>query len=269
MIKGSKQLNWTEIESNAIKFIDRWQTYGTGNEKSEGHQFVNEFLQVFGVDWLATPGVVEKRIEGEGFSDFIWYGKIIIEMKSRGADPDFKEATNQLIRYTSDLPKEQKPILWMACDFENFRVWNHADNWKVDFKLPKLRKHKKLFSLIAGLESSPVPRDKQAVNRLAAEKMANLHDELKSSGYEGKDLEIYLTRLLFCLFANDTDIFHQDSLQHYIEATAENGSDLNAYLTRLFHDLNKAEDNRRPPNPYLESNPRLSAKIDGSHFRYI
>ncbi|MCL1892865.1 MAG: hypothetical protein FWG02_01345, partial [Holophagaceae bacterium] len=34
-------------------------------------------------------------------------------------------------------------------------------------------------------------------------------------------------------------------------------------------DLNKAEDNRRPPNPYLESNPRLSAKIDGSHFRYI
>jgi hypothetical protein len=32
--------------------------------------------------------------------------------------------------------------------------------------------------------------------------MGKLHDALKAVGYEGKPLEVYLVRLLFCLFAD-------------------------------------------------------------------
>jgi len=255
-------LNWDEIESRISKFVKRWQTYGTGNEKSEGHEFVSEFLQVFGIDWLASPGVMEKHLDKDGFSDFIWFGKIIIEMKSRGTDPGFNQATSQIVRYTSNLAEGQKPILWMACDFENFRIWNQAENWRIDFKLGKLRKHKHCFGIIAGHGASAIPRDKESVNKLAAEKMAKLHDELKKHSYTGQDLEIYLARLLFCLFANDTDIFHQDSFQYYIEASSENGNDLDARLSQLFQDLNEPVD-KRMRNPYL------SDHIDPSHFRHI
>ena len=40
--------------------------------------------------------------------------------------------------------------------------------------------------------------------------MADLHDEIKKTGYDGKDLESYLVRLLFCLFAEDTGLFGEN-----------------------------------------------------------
>ena len=40
--------------------------------------------------------------------------------------------------------------------------------------------------------------------------MGKLHDALKASGYEGHDLERFLVRLVFCLFADDTGIFERD-----------------------------------------------------------
>jgi len=263
MVISWKKLNWDEIGEKAIRFSKRWKQYGTGNEKSEGQLFVTEFLRVFGIDWLTGQGAMEQRIDQEGFSDFIWYGKIIIEMKSRGADPGFKEASAQLARYTQGLTEEQQPALWMACDFDNIRLWNRSANHPaIDFKVSKLRKLKKCFSIIAGHGADVIYHDKEGVNRIAAEKMARLHDELKKHGYSGQDLEIYLARLLFCLFANDTDIFDQDSFQTYIENSAENGNDLDARLTQLFQDLDEPIE-ERIPNSYFTD------QIDATHFKYI
>ena len=44
--------------------------------------------------------------------------------------------------------------------------------------------------------------------------MGRLHDALKASGYEGHDLERFLVRLLFCLFADDTGIFEPRDIFH-------------------------------------------------------
>ena len=57
-------------------------------------------------------------------------------------------------------------------------------------------------AVIAGYETERIRDDQVEVNVKAAEKMAKLHDTLKNHGYEGHDLEVYLGRLLFCLFAN-------------------------------------------------------------------
>lgn len=43
--------------------------------------------------------------------------------------------------------------------------------------------------------------------------MGRLHDALKAVGYVGHDLEVYLVRLLFCLFAEDTTIFENASFR--------------------------------------------------------
>lgn len=37
--------------------------------------------------------------------------------------------------------------------------------------------------------------------------MGKLHDTLKSAGYIGHNLEVYLARLLYCQIAKDTTIF--------------------------------------------------------------
>ena len=79
----------------------------------------------------------------------------------------------------------------------------------------------------------------------AAESLGKLHDGLKAIGYVGHPLEVYLVRLLFCLFADDTGIFRKDIFRIFIQdCTAEDGRDLAARLAELFQVLNTPEDKR-------------------------
>lgn len=75
--------------------------------------------------------------------------------------------------------------------------------------------------------------------------MGKLHDLLEEIGYSGHPLEVYLVRILFCLFADDTTIFNKQQFQDYIEQrTNEDGSDLAARLQELFQVLNTPTENR-------------------------
>jgi type II restriction/modification system DNA methylase subunit YeeA len=75
--------------------------------------------------------------------------------------------------------------------------------------------------------------------------MAKLHDALKEHGYDGHPLAVYLVRLLFCLFADDTGIFPRHSFVNYIENSKEDGSDLSMRLAQLFEILNLPDDVRK------------------------
>ena len=75
----------------------------------------------------------------------------------------------------------------------------------------------------------------------AAERLAKLHDELRAynefnSDNDLHDLNIFITRLLFCFFAEDTGIFEENlfsaSIQQY---TKPDGSDLSEYLDAAFN----------------------------------
>ena len=114
--RPKKAIDWDIIQLWIIQFVNRWAKSGKANEKSHGHGFVIEFLKAFGIDWLAAPDSGMETKVFDGYSDYIWFGRIIIEMKSKGADPGFQQAESQLKRYTQDLSDDQKPILWMACD---------------------------------------------------------------------------------------------------------------------------------------------------------
>jgi hypothetical protein len=264
------KLSWASIQANAASFSRRWQDgaklrlrhrkWARHEERSYAQGFVIEFLRVFGIDWL-DAGVLEFKIS-DGASDYLWKGRIVIEMKSRGVDRDFKRAFAQLSRYTQELPDHENPNLWMACDFENVRLWHRSTKQQFDFKTNKLRKYVKHFAALAGHAQEQLRDDKVAVNVAAAEKMARLHDALKAHGYRGHDLEVYLSRLLFCLFANDTGIFQQDSFHDYIEASIPGGGDLDARITRLFQDLNEPVE-KRAPNPFLPDG------MEPSHFSFI
>ena len=89
-------------------------------------------------------------------------------------------------------------------------------------------------------------REQDPVNVLAAERMGKLHDALKASGYGGHPLEVYLVRLLFCLFADDTGIFQREAFREYMEShTGEDGADLGMHLHQLFQVLNTPDNKRQ------------------------
>jgi len=76
--------------------------------------------------------------------------------------------------------------------------------------------------------------------------LGELHDALEAGGYAGHNLEQFLVRVLFCLFAEDTGLFQREAFHLYIEnRTAEDGSDLGPRLAQLFGVLNSPVEKRQ------------------------
>ena len=77
--------------------------------------------------------------------------------------------------------------------------------------------------------------------------MGQLHDMLAAFGYTGHQLERFLVRLLFCLFADDTGIFQPlGLLEDFLrDRTRVDGTDLGPLLSQLFQVLD-TPDHKRP-----------------------
>ena len=232
--------SWNEIRKAATAFSKRWKN--AYDEKSQAQSFLKEFFAVFGVDSV-TVATFEHRVKfsdgSQGYADCFWQGTILVEMKSRGKDLD--AAYRQAMDYVRSLPDaSQMPRAIVVSDFARVRFYDLSrDCALTEFALKDLRKYVTLFGYMIGADGDTEIREQDPVNRKAAEQMARLHDAMKAVGYAGHPLEVYLVRLLFCLFAEDTGIFKPNQFCAFIEqATAADGHDLAPQLAFLFQTLN-------------------------------
>ena len=257
-------LRWQDIQANAIRFAKQWSD--ASNEEAQAQSFQREFFAVFGLN-VNDIGDYEYKVpldDGHnGYIDFLWKSHIAIEMKSRGKD--LSKAYEQIKEYIVHLPAAEMPDLLMVCDFENIRLYRRSTGEMWSFKTKELSKHIRKFANIAGYETTREFGEQIEVNVRAAEKMAKLHDAMKSNGYEGHDLELYLVRLLFCLFGDDTGIFEKDSFYNYIENSKEDGTDLSARLSALFDVLDMPPETRAK-RKLLSNELRNFTYIDGGLF---
>jgi len=237
-------LGWNEIKERAVKFSKEWEN--TFNEEADAKPFLVEFFNVFGISSrkVATfEHKVKKLGETEGYIDLLWKDNILIEMKSRGKNLD--KAYQQAKDYLPGLKQYELPKYLLISDFENFRLYDMDENTEADFQLKDFVNHVHLFGFIAGYQKREY-KEEDPVNIEAAYLMGKLHDALKDAGYTGHELEKYLVRLLFCLFAEDTTIFEKNAFKEYIEnKTNEDGSDLGMHIAQLFQVLNTPNDRRQ------------------------
>lgn len=257
-------LSWIEIKSRALDFSKKWKD--AKDEASEAQSFLNDFFYIFGVD-RKRVATFESRVpmgmNRNGYIDLLWKGVILIEMKSIGKNLD--KAYEQAKDYAFHLEDEELPEYIMVCDFVNIKVYRATTRQVWTFKTSQLHTKIKLFADLAGYKTSiDMPTDKE-VDIRAAEKMATLHDILKSHGYEGHYLEVYLVRLLFCLFADDTGIFEKNIFFDYISYSKDDGSDLSYRIARLFEVLN-IPSSEREKHIMLSDELKRFAYINGSLF---
>ncbi len=236
-------LSWNEIKDRALKFSKEWSN--TSNEEADAKPFLEEFFNVFGIS-RKRVGTFEHKVkkldDTDGYIDMLWEGTILIEMKSRGKNLD--RAYQQAIDYSHGLEQHELPKYILVSDFENFRLYDLEDESLVEFKLNDLINNVQHFGYLLGYQKK-VYKEEDPANIEAAELMGKLHDRLKEIGYTGHPLEVYLVRLLFCLFAEDTTIFEKQQFQEYIEhRTHVDGSDLAAKLQELFQVLNTPKEKR-------------------------
>jgi hypothetical protein len=236
-------LSWNEIKDRALHFSKEWA--GTSNEEADAKPFLVEFFNVFGISrkrFATFEHRVKKLDEKDGYIDLLWKGTILIEMKSRGKNLD--KAYHQAIDYTHGLKQHELPKYILISDFENFRLYDLEEDKHIEFKLNDLVNNVQHFGYILGYQKK-VYKEQDPANIKAAELMGKLHDRLEEIGYIGHPLEVYLVRILFLLFSEDTTIFNKQQFQDYIEQrTNEDGSDLASKLQELFQVLNTPKENR-------------------------
>ncbi len=232
----------------AAKFAKQFET--ASYEMGQAQRFVTDFCEIFGIDHrrlLDFETRVKKSGGKRGRIDAFIPSLLLVEMKSAGEDLD--KAYIQATEYFHGLKNEELPRSVLVSDFQNLHLYNletHAEPVKI--KLADLAQKIDHFQFLAGYERIAI-ENQQKINEKAAEKMADLHDEIKKTGYDGKDLENYLVRLLFCLFAEDTGLFGENGafLNYLHNHTKIDGSDLHGALTLLFDTLN-AEPKKRAKN---------------------
>jgi hypothetical protein len=236
-------LSWNEIKTRATVFTNEWKN--EVSEDAEAKSFWDDFFNVFGISRrrVATFEQQVKKLDNKaGFIDLLWKGMILIEHKSRGKD--LNKAYKQAKDYFPGLTEKELPRYILVSDFERFHLYDLEGSTSHQFNLNDFVNNVHLFGFIAGYEKR-VYKEQDPVNIEAAALMGKLHDKLKAIGYDGHALELYLVRLLFCLFADDTNIFEKGILQDYIDQrTDEDGSDLAGHMAQLFEVLNAPKEKR-------------------------
>lgn len=237
-------LSWNEIRDRSIAFVREWE--GESSEHAEAKSFWDAFFQVFGVSRRRVASFEKhiKKADGRaGFIDLFWPGMLLAEHKSLGKNLD--SAYGQATDYFPGLSDTELPRYIIVTDFARFRVRNLDTDESAEFPLPDLPKNLSLFGFIAGYETRKY-KEQDPVNIKAAQKLAELHDALRDVGYVGHELEVYLVRILFCLFADDTGIFMpRSAFEDFIRVrTSEDGSDLAPRLNQLFQTLNTPPEKR-------------------------
>jgi hypothetical protein len=237
-------LSWNEIRDRSVTFVREWED--ESSEHAEAKSFWDAFFQVFGVSRrrLASFEKHVKKADGhDGFIDLFWPGMLLAEHKSLGKNLD--SAYNQATDYFPGLSDKELPRYIIVSDFARFRVRNLDTGESTEFPLADLPKNLSLFGFIAGYETREY-KEQDPVNIKAAQKLAELHDALRDVGYEGHELEVYLVRILFCLFADDTGIFMpRSAFEDFIRVrTSEDGSDLAPRINQIFQTLNTPPEKR-------------------------
>lgn len=236
-------LSWNEIKDRALHFSKEWAGYS--NEEADAKPFLDAFFDVFGIS-RKKIGTFEHRVkklsDADGYIDLLWKGTILVEMKSRGKNLD--KAFQQAIDYTHGLKQNELPKYVLVCDFQIFRLYDTEEQKTLEFSIDELVLNVQSFGYLLGYQKKTY-KEQDPANIKAAELMGKLHDRLEDIGYTGHPLEVYLVRILFLLFAEDTTIFNKQQFQDFIEQrTSEDGSDLASKLQELFQVLNTAKANR-------------------------
>lgn len=254
-------LSWNEIKDRALAFSKEWAE--TSNEEADAKPFLVEFFNVFGISSKRVSTFehrVKKLDDKDGYIDLLWKGTILIEMKSRGKNLD--KAFGQAKDYLHGLKEHELPKYILISDFEHFRLHDLEENKTISFTIKELVSNVQHFGYLLGYQKK-VYKEQDPANIKAAELMGKLHDRLEEIGYTGHPLEVYLVRILFLLFAEDTTIFNKQQFQEYLEQrTAEDGSDLASKLQELFQVLNTAKETRfKNLDEQLSEFPYVNGKL--------
>ncbi len=222
-------MNIAQIENTVTNLINSF----------DEDTFIYDFLLAYD-----TPKSIMKRLKDGGLnllkseSEILWKKKIFFKAVK---DADLHLEIDRLKSEPSII--SHLPRFIIVTNYTNLLAVDTKNKDSLDIPFFDLAKHFTFFLPLAGMEKAQFKIENPADVK-AAEKMAKLYDEINkdnptSTAQEVHCLNVFLSRLLFCFFAEDTEIFSKNIFTNSIKShTQADGSDLKNYLERLFKVLN-------------------------------
>lgn len=239
------------------------------NEQQQAPLFWASFYACFGIS-PAESTVFEqqvRKLDGRlGRIDSFIPGLLIVEHKSKGRD--LKLAYEQAQEYFIALKPEERPKYIITSDFARIVLHDLGAKATHETTIEDLPKHASWFRFLTEGKQREIVEE-TPINREAAYAVSKLHEALIRINFKGRDLEIFLTRLLFCLFADDTGIFDENGqFGRFIESTREDGSDVGVRLYELFDVLNLVQADRMSTlDDALKQFPYINGSLFGERTR--
>ncbi|WP_317192401.1 DNA methyltransferase [Sphingobacterium faecale] len=229
--------------------------------------FIYDFLLAFGTPKATIARLQSGKINlGEVDGELVWKKKLLYRQVAVGTN--LLELIQEL---RSDVGlKKSQPRFVMVTDLVGLLAVDLQTEDTLDCAVADLDKHFDFFLPFAGIEKAQYLCENPADVK-AAEKMAKLYDQINldnqfSAEEEVHQLNVFLSRLLFCYFAEDTGIFEDKLFTAAITSnTKADASDTQEYLQDLFLILNTDDGSRNNEKQYLHKFPY----VNGGLFREV
>lgn len=233
--------------------------------KIDQHQFIYDFLLAFGFSKTTITRLKKgdynlSKKEGELF----YKGKIFFKITTG----------DQLFHIIDELSRDekiakQKPRFLFVTDFERGVATDTKKRINKEFALKDLGELEQVdfFLPLSGAEIYRVENNNKA-DRDAAYKLGELYDLLVTENPDwvekgSHQLNLFLSRLLFCFFAEDTEIFETKNIftESLVNNTKADGSDVDVFLNILFSKLDSKTNSTIDFPDYLKDFPYVNGGL--------
>lgn len=164
-------------------------------------------------------------------------------------DPGGVDTGLAMIRSDKKTATHKPPIL-LATDGEDLSAENTTTGERLHIKRAELHRHFGFFLPAAGMQRYKAA-DENPVDIKATGQLAKLYDALLKDNPSWQtperrhDLNLLMTRLVFCMFAEDVGIFDDNLFSRLIFTYAgDNGEEAQLCLTQAFAAMNRQKDAR-------------------------
>ncbi len=242
-------MNLVQIEINLQKLI------ATINKET----FIFELLLAYGLPKASITRLQKGNLNmSKNEGEISWKKKLFLKEEYKA---DLHLTISDL---ANNITHNERFII--VTDYKTILAIDTKTEDKLDCTLSDLPKYYDFFLPWAGMEKAQHANENPADVK-AAEKMAKLFDVIKKDNPDDSPefihgLNIFLSRLLFCFFAEDTHIFEDCLFSNALDShTQTDGSDLNTYLDNLFAVLNTPKNQRSGLPEYLCAFPFVNGGL--------
>lgn len=240
------------------------ETLSKITQQFSNSEFIYEFLLAYGIPQSTITKLKQKNAALDGIDNIIDVKKKVYFLNvAEGNDlPSILE------RLKNDPATfKHRPRFIIVTDFKRLCAWDcKLKGAALDTKFEDLHINYEFFLPLAGREKY-VQHHETFADVKAAEKMAKIYDEILNNNPDFLDeqnkhsLSVFLTRLLFCYFAEDTGIFPEGNIftKSIYEHTEEDGSNLREYFEMLFSALDDRD--RRKYPAHISNFPYVNGKL--------